>query len=260
MSRVVFETKQTGARPACRASRYLTGQSCGWLPASSPHLALCPYSGTRSRYWYRFRISTSFLLGSRDALDQALHRLTRSGNIRRIARGLYGKPSQNNLAGKPKHPDPRSVVDALGRRDQARILIDRISVANDLGLSAAVPARIVVHSDAGLTPITLGNLQIEFKSTAPSRLYWAGRPAMRIVQTLHWLHEAGGDTDPGVAKRLRSIFVDPEHVARIVTDLRNGLLTLPLWMRNILRNTIPATSPTTASQRARAKHLSVLSR
>ena len=26
---------------------------------------------------------------------------------------------------------------------------------------------------------------IEFKQTAPSKLYWAGRPAMRIVQTAH---------------------------------------------------------------------------
>src|SRR3546814_6520245 len=57
------------------------------------------------------------------------------------------------------------------------------------------------------------------KTTAPSRLYWAERPAMRVVQALHWLHDAGGDTDPAVAKRLRSIFADPDHGAAIVDDL-----------------------------------------
>lgn len=179
-------------------------------------------------------------LGSREAVDQALHRLTRSGDIRRIARGLYDKPKPNRLTGKPTHPDPRSVVDALARRDQARILVDGMTAANDLGLSDAVPARIVVHTDARLKPIKLGNLQINFKTTAPSRLHWAGRPGMRIVQALHWLHEAGGDTDPAVAKRLRSLFADTNHGATIVEDLVADLLTLPAWMQQILRETMPS--------------------
>src|SRR3546814_8039654 len=77
------------------------------------------------------------------------------------------------------------------------------------------------------------------KTTAPSRLYWAERPAMRVVQALHWLHDAGGDTDPAVAKRLRSIFADPDHGAAIVDDLAADLLTLPFWMQQILRETLP---------------------
>lgn len=182
-------------------------------------------------------------LGSRDAVDQVLHRLTRNGDIRRIARGLYDKPKLNPLTGKPTHPDPRAVVDALARRDQARILVDGVTAANDLGLSDAVPARIIVHTDARLKPIMLGNLKIDFKTTAPSRLHWAGRPAMRVVQALHWLHDAGGDTDPDVVKRLRNIFAHPDHGADIVNDLKADMLTLPLWMQNILRNTMPVTSP-----------------
>lgn len=179
-------------------------------------------------------------LGPREAVDQALHRMVRSGGIRRIARGLYDQPKLNLLTGKPTHPDPRSVVDALARRDQARILVDGMTAANDLGLSDAVPARIVVHTDARLKPIKLGNLQIDFKTTAPSRLYWAGRPAMRVVQALRWLHDAGGDTDPAVAKRLGSIFADPDHGASIVADLDKDLLTLPVWMQILLREAMPA--------------------
>ena len=178
-------------------------------------------------------------LGPREAIDQALHRMTRSGEIRRIARGLYDKPTLNKLTSKLTHPDPRSVVDALARRDQARILVDGMTAANDLGLSDAVPARIVVHTDARLKPIKLGNLQIDFKTTAPSRLYWAGRPAMRVIQALRWLHDAGGDADPAVAKRLGTIFADPNHGASIVADLDKDLLTLPLWMQTILRDTMP---------------------
>lgn len=175
-------------------------------------------------------------LGSREAVDQALHRLNRSSDIRRIARGLYDKPKVNSLTGQPTHPDPRAVVDALARRDQARIIVDGMTAANDLGLSDAVPARIVVHTDARLKPIKLGKLQIDFKTTAPSKLYWAGRPAMRVVQALHWLHDIAADQDLAVRQRLAAIMMDPDHGASIVEDLRGDLLALPTWMQLILRD------------------------
>jgi Family of unknown function (DUF6088) len=64
---------------------------------------------------------TDFLdLGSRDAIDQALSRMTSAGDIRRITRGLYDLPRPNTLTGKPTNPDPRRIIDALTRRDQAR--------------------------------------------------------------------------------------------------------------------------------------------
>jgi len=181
-------------------------------------------------------------LGSRDAVDQALHRLTRSGDIRRIARGLYDKPQLNSLTRKPTNPDPRTIVDALARRDQARMIVDGMTAANDLGLSDAVPARIVVHTDARLKPIKLGNLQIDFKTTAPSKLHWAGRPAMRIVQALHWLHDIAADTDAAVKKRLTTILADPKHGRAIADDLTSDLLALPAWMQALLRDILSASA------------------
>lgn len=177
-------------------------------------------------------------LGSRDAVDQALHRLARSGDVRRITRGLYDRPAINGLTGRPTSPDPRSVVDALARRDQARIMVDGMTAANDIGLSDAVPARIVIHTDARLKPIKLGNLTIEFRTTAPSKLFWAGRPGMRVVQALHWLHDAARDAHPAITKRLRTVFADADHGAAIVADLRANLTTLPTWMQPILRDAL----------------------
>ena len=114
-------------------------------------------------------------LGPREAIDQALHRLARGKQIRRITRGLYDKPRANSLTGKLTNPDPRAVIDALSRRDQTRMLIDGITAANDLGLTDVVPAHIVVHTDARLKSFELGNLVIDFWKPAPSKLYWAGR-------------------------------------------------------------------------------------
>lgn len=175
-------------------------------------------------------------LGARDAVDQALHRLTRAGEIRRIARGLYDKPGLNSLTGKTTNPDPRAVIDALARRDKYRMIVDGITAANDLGLSDAVPARIVVHTDARLKPLELGNLRIVFCLTAPSKLYWAGRPAMRVVQALHWLKDRLAADGSRVQKRLTAIFSDPKHGPAIVADLRDGFAALPDWMRIFLKD------------------------
>jgi hypothetical protein len=62
-----------------------------------------------------------------------------------------------------------------------------------------------VLTDGRLRPITLGNLTLDFKAAAPSRLYWAGRPAMRFVQALHWLRDMLPSDDGSLRKRLVSI-------------------------------------------------------
>lgn len=179
---------------------------------------------------------TDFLdLGSRDAVDQALSRMTTGGDIRRITRGLYDLPRFNSLTGKSTNPDPRQVIDALARRDQARMLVDGLTAANDLGLSDAVPAKIAVHTDARLRPIKLGAQTITFKPTAPSRLHWAGRPGMRVVQALHWLRDMISSDHARIERRLTSILADPEHGSAIAADLREGLTSLPDWMQNFLR-------------------------
>lgn len=180
---------------------------------------------------------TDFLdLGGRDAVDKTLQRLVKAGELRRIDRGLYDKPRFNSLTQQDSAPDPRSVIDAVARRDQIRVLVDGMTAANDLGFTNAVPAKVVVHSEARPKSIKLGNLAITFKQTAASKLYWAGRPAMRIVQALHWLRDtmSGDDTDQW-RLRLTALLADPIHGAELRKDLADGMGTLPSWMQEMLR-------------------------
>jgi hypothetical protein len=175
-------------------------------------------------------------LGPRTAVDQALHRLVASKSLRRIARGFYDIPRDNRLTGKPTYPNPRDVIDALARKGKVRVVVDGLTAANDLGLTDAVPARIGVLTDGRLRPITLGNLTLDFQAAAPSRLYWAGRPAMRFVQALYWLRDMLPSDDGSLRKRLISILKDPDHGQGIQDDLRSGLSALPEWMRMIVRD------------------------
>jgi hypothetical protein len=179
-------------------------------------------------------------LGSREAVDKTLQRLTLASYIRRLDRGLYDQPRRNSLTGRDSVPDYRRVIQAIARRDQTRMLVDGMTAANDLGLSEAVPGQIVVHTDARLRPIKLGKQTIAFRPTAPSKLFWAGRPAMRVVQALHWLRDALADPDARrrILRRLHKIIGNKTDGAAIAADLTEGLPTLPGWMQDIVRGLI----------------------
>lgn len=176
------------------------------------------------------------LIGGRAAIDKALQRMVARDELRRIDRGLYDRPTINTLTKRPAPVDYRAVVDALARRDQTRLLVDGMTAANDLGLSDAIPARVTIYSDTRRRAVNLDKLAIEFKLAAPSRLYWAGRPAMRVVQALHWLKDMlPGEGDP-VRKRLARLFTDKEHGQAIRADLAEGFSVLPIWMQAFLRS------------------------
>jgi hypothetical protein len=175
-------------------------------------------------------------LGARDTIDKTLQRLVAAGQLRRIDRGLYDQPASNRLTGKPNVADPRAVIDAIARRDQIRVLVDGLTAANDLGLTNAVPAKIIVHADARLKTIHLGKLEIQFKPTAASKLFWAGRPGMRLVQALHWLRDTDTiDTRSDLVDKLRDILNRGPHASAVRNDLIDGLQALPSWMQDLLR-------------------------
>lgn len=188
--------------------------------------------GPPSRVWTPADFA---MLAGRDAVDKALQRLARTGALRRIDRGLYDCPRLNSLTKKPTSPDYREVLDAIARRDQLRMLIDGMTAANDLGLTDAVPAHVVIHTDARRRSVRLDNLTIDFKLTAPSKLYWAGRPAMRVVQALHWLKDLLVTDRPTILAKLAGVLADPTHGAAICQDLEAGIKTLPAWMRQVVR-------------------------
>lgn len=174
-------------------------------------------------------------LGTRDAIDKTLQRMVQDGELRRIDRGLYDRPTVNRLTRQSTTPDYRAIVDAIARRDNLQLLVDGMTAANDLGLTDAVPARVTMHTDARRRAIHLDRLTIEFKQTAPSRLYWAGRPAMRVVQALHWLKDTLASDRDRILARLQHVLANPEHGDAIRQDLLDGIGAMPAWMQAVVR-------------------------
>ena len=179
-------------------------------------------------------------LGKRDAIDKSLQRLVSQKEIRRIDRGLYDVPRINKLTGNFEAPDYRKIIDAVSRRNQARMLIDGLTAANDLGLTNAVPGQINILTDCRLKPITIDNLVVKFKHTAPSKLYWAGRPAMRVVQALYWLRDMINSADKNhtieITEKIVVYLKNNPQRQIVLDDLHQGFATLPSWMQTFLKS------------------------
>src|SRR5690606_17264799 len=126
-------------------------------------------------------------LASRDAADQALSRLARSGAIKRLARGLYYTPKHNSLLGVDVPPDLDEIAAALGRQTGSRIVPSGAVAANHLGLSTQVPAKPVYLTDGRSRLVKIGVTTLDLRHAAPRELPVGNRTSAMVFQALRHL-------------------------------------------------------------------------
>src|SRR5580704_2754038 len=125
-------------------------------------------------------------LGSREAVDLALHRLARKGTIRRLARGVYDFPKQHPVLGLLS-PSAATVARALAGRDYTRLQPAGAYAGNALGLSEQVPAKVVFLTDGPSRTVKIGTITIQLRRTTPKNMAMAGRFSGLLIQALREL-------------------------------------------------------------------------
>ena len=162
-------------------------------------------------------------LGSREAVDQALSRLVKASQLRRVGHGLYDMPRMSNVLRRPAPVDWDAAIAALARRDGIRVIPDGMVAANQLGLTNAVPAKTSYVTDGSTRTLKIDGRTVQFRHAGPSVMQWAGKPAAPVAQALRWL---GPDNaaDPQVVSTLkRHLPDDVKH------DLMQNSGWLPGW-------------------------------
>lgn len=166
-------------------------------------------------------------LGSRQAIDLALHRLAKKGTIRRLARGVYDYPKQHPVLG-PLSPSADVIARALAGRDRTRLQPAGAYAANALGLTEQVPAKVVFLTDGPSRTVKVGPTTIQLRRTTPRNMEAAGRLSGLLIQALRELGEE--HVTPARVVHLR---------CTLPADKRRGLLKdlrlAPAWMHPILR-------------------------
>ena len=167
-------------------------------------------------------------LGSRRAVDLALHRMAKQGVIRRLARGLYDYPRNHPTLG-TLLPSPDTIAKALAGRDQIRLQPAGAYAANLLGLSEQVPAKIVFLTEGPSRTVRIGTMTIQLRHTTPRRAATAGRLSGLVIEALR--NKGQAHIEPHHIEHLRRTLPPAERKA-FIKDLKFA----PVWMHPILRN------------------------
>ena len=146
-------------------------------------------------------------LGSRQAVDLALHRLAKKGTLRRLARGLYDYPRIDPDA-RSSFPRPDAIVKALKGRDKILLQPSGGYAANLLGLSDQVPMKIVFLTDGPARRVQLGKQVIILKHTTPRAMATAGRVSGLVIHALR--HIGQRQVDDAVVASLQKRLSDSD--------------------------------------------------
>ncbi|WP_042059114.1 DUF6088 family protein [Acidomonas methanolica] len=130
-----------------------------------------------------FTPSDFLTIASRSSVDQALSRLVKGGQLRRLARGLYDFPKLHPKLG-ALSPAPDDVAQALARETGSHVQIAGARAANALGLSTQVPAQSTYLTDGPSRRVVLGKRVIDLRHASPKHLIAPGSPVGTVVQAL----------------------------------------------------------------------------
>lgn len=160
-------------------------------------------------------------LGSRAAVDQALSRLVKAGEIERVARGVYMRPRGGRFG--PMPPPAIKVARALAEPSGAAVQVSGAEAASRLGLSTQVPARPVFWTSGPSRRVRMGKQVVELRHKSPRKLALAGRPAGLALTALWYLGK--GEVTPEVIEKLRKRLPSEEFEA-----LAGARGLMPAWM------------------------------
>jgi hypothetical protein len=170
-------------------------------------------------------------LGSRGAVDLSLHRLTKLGTIRRIARGLYHYPETHPLLGEVS-PSIEAVAKALASTEQVKLQPSGAYAANLLRLSEQVPAKVVFLTNGRARKVKLGKLVVELRPTTPRKMAAAGRTSGLVLAALRYLGKE--HITPERIAHLRKT-LSSEDRKRLLTDLPSAAAWLHPHIRAIAK-------------------------
>lgn len=166
-------------------------------------------------------------LGTPQAVGMALLRMERSGDIQRLARGLYLLPKVHPTLG-PLHPRPEAVLAALTRRDGTEFQEHESYSANRLRLTEQVPARHIYLTPGRSRVVKAGPLTIELRHRSPRKLDTPAPMSARVFAALRNIGK--NHVTPERLAPLRTLLSAKDR-RRLLADLTKA----PAWMHPHLR-------------------------
>lgn len=174
-----------------------------------------------------FFVENFLTIGTAKAMAKALERLTKQGELVRVARGIYVRPEIDPVIG-PITPGIEAVAEAIARRDKARIMPTGAYALNRLGLSTQVPLNVVYLTDGAARKIKIGKRTITFKKATPKNVAAIGEISGLAIQALKTLGKTKVTTD-------EIMKIQEQLKKEKITHLQHDIRLAPDWIRQIMQ-------------------------
>jgi hypothetical protein len=133
-----------------------------------------------------FTTSTLRTFASTDNIRQILNRQVKSGEIKRVARGVYLKPKFISSLGE-QSPLASDFARVIAESTGEIIAVHGSEAARQLQLSTQVPVRPVFYTNGNSRTLKIANRSIKLQHVNPSKLIAPGTISGLIISALMYL-------------------------------------------------------------------------
>ncbi len=177
-----------------------------------------------------FFIENFLAKSTAESVRKSLERLVKSGELQRVATGIYVRPEKDPVLGYVS-PSIETIIRAIAKRDKTRIVPTGIYALNRLGLTSQVPMNISYLTDGSARKVKIGKRTIVFKRTSPKNLATQGEISTLAIQALRSIGK-----DKVKEEEIEKItqLLKKENNSHLQHDLRLA----PEWIRQILRQAL----------------------
>lgn len=173
-----------------------------------------------------FFVDSFAAIGNSKAVNKALERLVKSGELERVATGIYVRPVMDDYIGKVL-PSIEEIALAIVKRDRATVVPTGSYAMYKLGLTTQVPLNIIFYSDTSARKINIGKQTITFKKASSKNLAFIGEISTLVIQVLRTIGKDQATEE--AVKQIKKVLKNenPKH-------LNHDLQLAPVWIRKLI--------------------------
>jgi hypothetical protein len=125
-------------------------------------------------------------LGTSDTVRKTLGRLALSGEIARLARGVFAKPKKVAGSGHIL-PSPKEVINVIAKSTGETISMHGAEASRKLHLTTQIPLQLVLYTTGKSREIKVRNRTVSLQHISPRKLVAPGTIANQVISALWYL-------------------------------------------------------------------------
>jgi len=132
-----------------------------------------------------FSIESFYSLGTTTSVQKAMSRLTKDGEVARVAKGIYSRPKPlPSIPSIKITAKAEDVAQTWARNHKYKITPQGLEAAYRLGMQTQAPVKTVYWTTGPSREFHVGNETVQVKHTTETKLQWINKPEGTLFRGL----------------------------------------------------------------------------